>query len=191
MHNKNIIFFTFFCMSSSLVGMEIKSTNIQTWCLSKTVIDDKGINSQHIDFPKELFKTKLYDKKIDITNLVTNESTTFHHNCWVTIAAVSPSGNLIATGSGTNQARLFDVKKNIQIVTFALNSSVSDLEFDPSEKNLAIAGDNKVHIFNIKTCNKAATLDHDKNIVSIRFDSSGNTLATESSDSTITLFVKK
>ena len=81
--------------------------------------------------------------------------------------------------------------EQVIIVTFELNSSVRDLEFDPFEQNLAIAGDNKVHIFNLKACNKVATLDHDKNVVSIGFDSSGKILATESSDSTITLFVKK
>ena len=193
MHNKNIIFLTFFCISNTLIGMKSETSNIPipVWYLTKTVTDDQGISSKHIDLPKKIFATKLNLKTIDITDPTTNTTTSFSHNCWVTVAAISSSGNLIATGSGNNKARLFNRKKNKQITIFELNSSVSALDFDPSEQTLAIAShDNKVHIFNLKIYEKHATLDHDKNVVSICFSSSGNTLATETSGSTISIFAK-
>src|SRR5690242_8044284 len=103
MNNKIIIALIALCLNHALIGME---TN------------------------KELFTISLDGQQIRITDVINNETIPFNHNCWVTIAAISQSGKFIATGSGTNHARLFDRKKEQQIHTFNLGSSVTALGFD-------------------------------------------------------------
>ena len=162
MYNKNIFFLVTFFLSTALIGME---TN------------------------KELFTISLDGQKIHITDITKNETVLFNHNCWVTIAAISQSGKYIVTGSGTNQARLFDRKKEQQIHMFDLGSSVTAFGFSPCENHLAIASNaNKMRIFDLTTYGKIKTVNHDSRIFSINFISSGNQLSTKFSNDTMHIF---
>jgi WD40 repeat protein len=162
MYNKSIFLLATFFLSIALIGME---TN------------------------KELFTISLDGQQIYVTDIKNNKTVPFNHNCWVTIAAISKSGKFISTGSGTSQARLFDRKKEQQIHTFNLGSSVTAFDFAPCENHLAIASNaNKVHIFNLTTYDEIKTVDHNSRIFSINFISSGNQLSTKFSNDTMHIF---
>jgi WD40 repeat protein len=154
---------------------------------------DGAITSIYFDHEANLLGIEPYsDREIRIKNLKTNRIvTSFNHNNWALVTAVSQSGKFLATGSGNNKARLFNMKEKIQLPSFELNSSVSALAFDPFEKFLAVASrDNKVHIFDLKTYAKIALFDHNNYIPSLCFGSSGNMLATGSFDSNVRIFTK-
>lgn len=172
MYHKTIIFFTIIYLNSSLIGMETKNLAIES--------------------SKELFTISLDDQKINITNVTTNKTVPFNHNCWVNITTISKSGKFIATGSGTNQARLFDRQKEQQINIFNLTSSVTAFRFSPCEKQLAIASNDKhLHIFDVTTYDKIATIKLYANVFELKFISSGNQLLTESHGDTICIFAKE
>jgi len=134
-----------------------------------------------------------HDHTVRIINLKTGQKiSSFDHNNWVIVTAVSPSKKFLATGSGNSKARLFDMKQKKEFPSFELQSSVSALTFDPFEKLLAVASrDNVVKIFDLATYKEVACLQHDKLILSMDFAASGNTFVTGSFDGKIRIFSKK
>jgi WD40 repeat protein len=130
-------------------------------------------------------------KDVHITNLKTNEIlSSFRHNSWVTISAISPLKNLLATGSGNTKARLFNIKQKKEIKSFELNSPVTAFTFNYDETLLAIALRNgSVRIFNLTTYKEIVCLQHDYHVLSMCFGQSGNIFITGSIGGKIRIFV--
>lgn len=124
-------------------------------------------------------KSKKSTKRIQCVDLVTNKKQiSFEYNYWNTIISASQSTKYFATGSGTSQARLFDIEQNKEISTLQLQGSVTAFAFDASETLLAIASnDQMIRIFDIPTCIEIASFSHNRHISTICFGPSGKTLA--------------
>ena len=105
--------------------------------------------------------------------------------------AFSPRGDLIATGSWDNTARIWDAATGACLATLAGHAgTVEAVAFSPSGKLLATAsGDATARVWNVATGAHLVTLaGHDYTVRAVAFSPSGALLATASSDATARLW---
>ncbi len=139
------------------------------------------------------------NQEMNIINITQNSIiSSFKHNSWIKTGSISQSKYLFATGSNTDQARLFamqknNLHKNEPICIFKnLQGSVTALAFDKHETLLAVASNKpKLHIFDLKTYQEVASFDHKKYISTICLSASGKMLAFGSFDGKVYLFKKR
>src|SRR5256885_612803 len=102
---------------------------------------------------------------------------TFENNDSVFSVCFDYSGKLLATGSGDNKARIFDVQQNKEILSFDHHGTVYSVCFDPSGNLLATgSGDNKACIFDVQQNKEIISFNHNGWVKSVCFDHSGNLL---------------
>ncbi|MEE3182104.1 MAG: WD40 repeat domain-containing protein, partial [Planctomycetota bacterium] len=122
------------------------------------------------------------------------------HSSWVTSIAVSPDGDVVATGGGETltirpgQANFFDPEKNNRLSGFNPHSStVWAVAISPDGETLATAGTDKlVKLWRTSLGGKmklVGTLAGHKNwITSISFSPDGKRLASASEDTTVNVW---
>ena len=109
-------------------------------------------------------------------------------------AALSPDGQLLATGGSIYEVSLWDTATGKQKLTFPQGesgySSVRSLRFSPDGKRLATGSDRgTVRLRDVAVGQLLVALKgHTQNIVSLAFSPDGRTLATASADQTVKLW---
>ena len=117
----------------------------------------------------------------------------FHHDNPVSFVAFDRTGNLLATGSDDDNARIFDIRKNDNQPTriFDHVRPVNSVAFDSTGNLLAIGSyDDKARVFDLTTDNNqpTRTFNHVRPVNSVAFDPTGNLLATGCNDDKVRVF---
>ena len=108
--------------------------------------------------------------------------------------AFDPSGKYLASGSGDNIVRVWDVSSMQQVAELKGHTkAVASVAFDPSGKYLASGShDNTIRLWDVVTQQQVAELKcgtgHPGWVTSIAFDSSGKYLALGSADKTVRIW---
>ncbi|WP_217360042.1 hypothetical protein [Anabaena sp. UHCC 0253] len=113
------------------------------------------------------------------------------HSDRVKSVAFSPDGQTLASGSGDNTIKLWNVNTGKLLQTLPGHSSaVSSLAFSPDGQTLASgSGDNTIKLWNVNTGKLLQTLlGHSSTVYSLAFSKDGQTLASGSADKTIKLW---
>ena len=113
------------------------------------------------------------------------------HSDSVYSVAYSPDGQTLASGSGDNTIKLWNVKTGNLLQTLKGNSVwANSLAYNPDGKTLASGGaDSTIKLWNVKTGNLLQTLTgHSNAVFSVAYSPDGQTLASGSFDKTIKLW---
>ncbi|MEG4048557.1 AAA-like domain-containing protein, partial [Microcoleus sp. Pol17_C1] len=113
------------------------------------------------------------------------------HRSSVISVAWSPDGNTLASASGDNTIKLWNVQTQTELKTLTgHSSSVISVAWSPDGKTLASASDDKtIKLWNLQTQKELTTLaGHSDSVWSIAFSPDGKTLASASGDNTIKLW---
>ncbi|MBD2568630.1 protein kinase domain-containing protein [Anabaena lutea] len=113
------------------------------------------------------------------------------HSGWVKSVAFSPDGQTLASGSGDNTIKLWNVNTGKLLQTLPGHSSaVSSLAYSPDGQTLASGSyDHTIKLWNVTTGKLLQTLPgHSQSIRSVAFSPDGQTLASGSADETIKLW---
>ncbi|MCF3622376.1 WD40 repeat domain-containing protein [Planktothrix agardhii] len=113
------------------------------------------------------------------------------HSSLVYSVSFSPDGKTLASGSGDNTIKLWDVTTGKEIHTLQGHSSVvSSVSFSPDGKTLASGSDdNTIKLWDVTTGKEIHTLQgHSSSVWSVSFSPDGKTLASGSDDKTIKLW---
>ncbi|MDM3860927.1 MAG: hypothetical protein PT118_13995 [Aphanizomenon gracile PMC644.10] len=113
------------------------------------------------------------------------------HSELVYSVAYSPDGQTLASGSGDNTIKLWNVKTgNLLQTLFGHSNWVNSVAYSPDGQTLASgSGDNTIKLWNVKTGNLLQTLfGHSNWVNSVAYSPDGQTLASGSRDNTIKLW---
>ena len=113
------------------------------------------------------------------------------HSYSVSSVAFSPDGKTLASGSGDNTIKLWDVATGRSIATLTGHSAwVVSVAFSPDGKTLASGSvDKTIKLWDVATRRSIATLTgHSDLVLSVAFSPDGKTLASGSWDNTIKLW---
>ncbi|MCX5965559.1 MAG: hypothetical protein NT070_21260 [Cyanobacteria bacterium] len=113
------------------------------------------------------------------------------HDEIVKIVSFSPDGKILASGSGDNTIKLWDLETGKEIRTLkGHNDHVNSISFSPDGKTLASgSGDKTIKLWDLKTGEEIRTLKgHNNHVHSVSFSPDGKTLASGSGDKTIKLW---
>jgi WD40 repeat protein len=105
--------------------------------------------------------------------------------------AVSPNGQVLATGGADNIVKLWNLEIKQQVATFTGHTdSVLSITFSPDGQILASSSaDRTIKLWNVKTLEQLHTLTgHNHSVLSIAFSPNGQVLASSSVDCTIKLW---
>ena len=115
------------------------------------------------------------------------------HTNFVTSIAFSPNGELIASGSGDNSIRVWEVNRGVTRQLLAGHTGmVTSVAFCPDRTRPLIASgseDKTIRIWNVKTgAIEKLFKGHERRVTSVAFSPDGNHLASGSGDNTIRLW---
>ena len=113
------------------------------------------------------------------------------HSESVLSVSFSPDGKALATGSGDNTVKLWDLKTGRELHTLKEHSGgVFSVSFSPDGKTLATGSqDRTVKLWDVQAARELHTLKgHSDGISSVSFSPDGKTLATGSYDKTVKLW---
>jgi WD40 repeat protein len=119
-----------------------------------------------------------------------NEVASLKFNNWISRAAFSPDGTLLAVPSGENPGRTSTVQVLEQGTwreqrALGHAKHVNSVRFSPNSNFLATAStDGSVRIWQVGTWKELVVIQHDKGVNSVIFSSDGNLIATASDDGT-------
>jgi WD40 repeat protein/tetratricopeptide (TPR) repeat protein len=111
------------------------------------------------------------------------------HSSGVRSVAFSPDGKTIATGSGDNTVKLWNLEgKEIQTLK-GHSSGVTSVAFSPDGKTIATGSwDNTVKLWNLEGKEIQTLKGHSSIVLSVAFSPDGKTIATGSGDNTVKLW---
>jgi WD40 repeat protein len=113
------------------------------------------------------------------------------HSGSVSSVAFSPDGKTLASASGDQTVKLWDIATRKELATLSGHSGVvTSVAFAPDGKILASAnGDTTVKLWDIVTRKELATLSgHSGTVISVGFAPNGKTLASASTDNTVKMW---
>jgi WD40 repeat protein/tetratricopeptide (TPR) repeat protein len=113
------------------------------------------------------------------------------HKGWVSSVGFSPDGQQLASGSGDNTIKIWDVTTGKVLNTLkGHESEVYSVGFSPDGKQLASGSrDNTIKIWDVTTGKVLNTLKgHESSVLSVRFSPDGKKLASGSRDNTIKIW---
>ncbi|MEA5619427.1 TonB family protein [Cronbergia sp. UHCC 0137] len=113
------------------------------------------------------------------------------HSDWVSSVAYSPDSQTLASGSGDNTIKLWNVKTGNLLQTLTGHSKlVYSVAYSPDGQTLASGSKDKtIKLWNVKTGNLLQTLTgHSSWVYSVSYSPDGQTLASGSKDKTIKLW---
>jgi len=110
------------------------------------------------------------------------------HTEAVTSVSFSPDAKILASASGDNTVKLWDIKSGKEIKTLKGHTeAVTSVSFSPNAKTLASAsGDNTVKLWDIKSGKEIKTLKG--GVISVSFSPNTKTLASASLDNTVKIW---
>jgi len=117
-----------------------------------------------------------------------------HSKKSVNALAVSPNGEILASGGDDNNVILWDLKNGRRMLTIPAHSrGVKALAFSRDGQTMASASDDKtVRLWNVRTGSRLLTLiGHGGEVNAIAFSPDGQTLASGSEDKTVRLWSVK
>lgn len=131
------------------------------------------------------FKTIVWDIETSLPVLTIGA-----HSDKVRTVAFAPNGKYIATGSDDKSAKIWDVSKGKDIMTFDVSDKVRSLAFSPNGRWIALGTDDtKASLYDIKTARLIMKLEgHIEPVRDVSFSPNANRLATASEDSTINIW---
>ncbi|MCC3593255.1 AAA-like domain-containing protein [Microcoleus sp. PH2017_28_MFU_U_A] len=111
------------------------------------------------------------------------------HRGWVTSVSFSPKGDVIATASSDNTAKLWDLQGNCLATFTGHKKSVWSVSFSPNGDTIATASfDKKAKLWDLQGNCLVTFTGHKQSVTSISFSPTGDTIATASSDKTAKLW---
>ncbi|WP_017662245.1 TIR domain-containing protein [Baaleninema simplex] len=126
-----------------------------------------------------------------VKNEIREKNTLEGHRSVVTSVNFSPNGKILASGSGDNTIKLWNVETGEEIRTLERHKAeVFSTHFSPDGKILASgSSDNTIKLWDVETGEEIRTLDGHQNVVSsISFSSDGKILASGGWDNTVKLW---
>ena len=111
------------------------------------------------------------------------------HTDYVESVAFASDGTTVASGSGDETVKLWDVTTQTNLATLGHNGWVSSVAFASDGTTLASGSrDETVKLWDVTTQTNLATLGHNGWVSSVAFASDGTTLASGSGDETVKLW---
>jgi WD40 repeat protein len=132
-----------------------------------------------------------YDHELRLweTNMFPSDSTLESHSDQITDVALSSNGQLIASASGDDTLRLWNVATGLCHHTLKHSETVSIFTFSPSGQMVAsVSGDDTLRLWNVATGLCHHTLKHSETVSIFTFSPSGQMVASVSGDDTVKLW---
>jgi len=96
----------------------------------------------------------------------------------------SPGSLLVATASYDGTSGVWDTLSGKRVLNLSFNSPVNIVRFSPDGSNLAIVGNDLVHLVDVASGQEIALLSHNDSVSAISFSPDGKRIATASWDKT-------
>ena len=107
----------------------------------------------------------------------------------VAVAAFSPDGTRVATGSVDGSARVFDAATGAELARLDHDGEVNTVAFSPDGSRVATGSDDgSARVFDAATGAELARLDHDGEVNTVAFSPDGSRVATGSDDRSARVF---
>ena len=175
-----------------LQGKGFQGINLSECKLSQCALIEDFSTITSIDFSGNQVVAGTTSGAISVWNIDESEriASLTGHNDWVWAISFSPNGKLIASGSGDETVRLWDIRRNKNKQQCHLwsdhQSRVRTVAFSP-DGTLLVSGDEdgKVNLYDLESCQLRISLNKEGWANSIEFSPDGHLLAVGSQKGTV------
>ncbi|MEM7124839.1 MAG: hypothetical protein AAF702_00845 [Chloroflexota bacterium] len=125
------------------------------------------------------------DGSVLVYDIATSKVMTIPHSSNVSDIAISPDGNLLATASDDNSARIWSLKPVGELARLTHQDLVQKVAFSPNSQQIVTASeDSTARVWDVASGVEIARLIHEKDLRDAQFDASGKRIVTASNDGT-------
>ncbi|BBC25599.1 hypothetical protein [Pseudanabaena sp. ABRG5-3] len=174
-------------VSSSYKMLSLLNGNLQLEALVEAV--ETGERLQKNKIASSDTKIRVTTSIEEVVYAMQEKNRLLSHSDVVRSVAFSPDGKTIATGSGDNTVKLWNLEGK-EIQTFKGHSDVvRNVGFSPDGKTIATASEDKtVKLWNLEGKELQTFKGHSNVVYSVAFSPDGKTIATASKDKTVKLW---